>query len=420
MRAHARTEVVRAVLFVVLLVASGCDDRRPSGCESGCPAGSVCDPSSGTCVPADGGVVPRDGGIDAGPAVDAGSEVDGGGCGEGLEPCDAGCCAVATGVVFTGRASAPSLAIDSAGRPHVAFLVDSYSLTYARLDGGWDVTNIDDPTYDGVVQAASIALDGSDGVLIAYEANYSLRAARPGSPSWSHEIVFSSAQGFGPGLGPQALVFDSSGVPHIASGQEYYQSTTYGSRIMHFAGEGSTWQREDVESYGDNRIPFPTVAIAGDDTLHTTWVSYYDGVLRYASTASGAWVAEPAFPEGSCCGDAFIALAPDGTPRVAFEGPDGLSLATRDATGTWTVRALTDSLGGGRDATVIGSVAVDSSGTLHYTYGRGGQLVYAVEDASPATATVIGEGVSNHMMVLHDDAPHLVYATETGLYYVTP
>ncbi|MBZ0118663.1 MAG: hypothetical protein K8H88_16790, partial [Sandaracinaceae bacterium] len=294
--------LVLAILLACPFVAA-CGDSRGDTCPGGCPAGERCDPVTRTCHPFDAGQpLPDAGGCGPDTRLCDGvcapcptpihvrsftcnaAECVAESCEDGYEVCSSGCCPIDTSVIALGaNMRAPSLALDSTGAPHVSFLIDAYGLSYAHLGAsGWDVASI---TNGSNAYGTAIAVGPDDRPLVAYSANYALGLARYGEP-WSHEEVFASSQGYGPSLYQQALALDTSGNPQIAAGQEWAGSTTYGARVMHFAWDGSAWQRRDLVEYVDNRISMPALAIAGG-VLHVTWVSYFDDLVRYATTAGG-------------------------------------------------------------------------------------------------------------------------------------
>jgi hypothetical protein len=335
-------------------------------------------------------------------------------CEDGFAVCEAGCCELdVRDVTLATGARLPSIAIDSTGRAHVAFLVNHYDLTYARLDAsGWGVEPIG--VADENEYTAAIALDSNDRPAVAFQANYAIKLARFDGSAWENETIFASAQGYGPTVAQQGLVFDSSDTPHVAAGQEYYQSTTYGARVMHFRWDGAAWQRSDLVEYGDNRISQPSIAISDDDVLHVSWLSYYDDLLHHARNATGTWMTEQASASGNCCDSSFVALASDGTPRVAYEGAARALSVAENVSGTWSARPLTDDMGAMLGT--VGSLAVDSTGALHWAYTNlAGQLVYV----EAGVATIAAEMATEFMMVLDaEDRAHIVYTTGEGLYYV--
>ncbi|MFB3888040.1 MAG: 6-bladed beta-propeller [Candidatus Bathyarchaeia archaeon] len=112
-----------------------------------------------------------------------------------------------------------SLALDSAGRPHISYYDNStFDLKYARWNGSaWAVETVDS---DGDVgRYSSIALDSAGNPRIAYNnvSNGDLKYAKdinpnPNITSWVTEVVDNAGNlGYGP-----SLALDSAGNPRIA------------------------------------------------------------------------------------------------------------------------------------------------------------------------------------------------------------
>jgi hypothetical protein len=82
-----------------------------------------------------------------------------------------------TQTIDAGRGYSHAIALDSRDRPHIAYTtgtvgpVPPYYLYYAEMNGPWVLTTVD--ASDGVAGPLSIAIDGCDGVHIAYTRNYS-------------------------------------------------------------------------------------------------------------------------------------------------------------------------------------------------------------------------------------------------------
>jgi len=225
-------------------------------------------------------------------------------CAQDFEACAAGCCPVDIGLVLTNSgAAAPSIAVDSKQSPHVSFLADHYTLTYAHRDsGGWKISNVG---ADGNAYSTSITVAAGDRPIVAYSGNYSVRVARFDGTAWQHEIPYRSSRGYGPAISGQALALDSAGRPHIVASQVYNESGTYNSYLLHIFWDGAAWNYEHVQDVLNNRYSVPSLAIDGKDVLHVSWVSYYDGAVNYATNADGRWRSAVAVKDGSCCDTPF-------------------------------------------------------------------------------------------------------------------
>jgi hypothetical protein len=145
-----------------------------------------------------------------------------------------------------GRGS--SLALDSAGRPHIAYFDETNAtLKYARFDGsGWVVTTIDDVEYIAFNFRTAIAIDSQDRVHIAYSAYH-------------------------------------------------YEAPDWFGRLKHARNDGGTWQIEIVDEAAPTRdFRIPAIALDADDVLHVSYLLYfnvetYAAQLRYARPEGSSW-----------------------------------------------------------------------------------------------------------------------------------
>jgi hypothetical protein len=110
-----------------------------------------------------------------------------------------------------------SLALDSGGKPNIAYFVENtnyYDLRYAKFDGiSWSIQEVD--TAGDVGRYVSLALDASDRPHISYldQTNGALKYAYYDGSLWHTEIV--DARGDRTGVST-SLALDSTGNPCIA------------------------------------------------------------------------------------------------------------------------------------------------------------------------------------------------------------
>jgi hypothetical protein len=116
----------------------------------------------------------------------------------------------ATQVVEAGNSAGyeGSLALDTQGRPHIAYKSGSW-LRYASLtDGSWQLQTASSVTGSGPSAQTSLRLDTRDNPYIAYEDNQAVMLARRLDVSWEVERV---ADGSG-----AVLALDPSDRPHLS------------------------------------------------------------------------------------------------------------------------------------------------------------------------------------------------------------
>ena len=168
-----------------------------------------------------------------------------------------------------------SMALDTAGYPHIAYMVSlpqfGRGLRHAWLGlAGWDTEVVVDSESPGYV---SIAIDGNDYVHVSYidMDSLELKYARWNGFSWNIKVIDSD----GNIVGGSTIALDSNGNPHIG----YMDATNVDLKYAWW--DGGKWNIEVVDFEGDVGV-LPSMAIDSTDRPH---ISYYDlsnGDLKYA------------------------------------------------------------------------------------------------------------------------------------------
>ncbi len=184
-----------------------------------------------------------------------------------------------------------SLAMDSADHPHVAYTKTGTNVTllkYAYYDGStWHKETVDGLGDEDVGRFVSLALDADDHPHISYQdvTNYNLRYAYHDGSAWHIEVVDSGTDtGYF-----TSIALDSAGHPHIA----YYDQGDH--KVRYASYDGSTWQVETVESF----LWAQYISLALDSSDHPH-IGYYgeiclfdcEEVLRHAYYDGTAWQRE--------------------------------------------------------------------------------------------------------------------------------
>jgi hypothetical protein len=172
-----------------------------------------------------------------------------------------------------------SLAIDSQGRPHIAYYDSNFlMLRYAVKTGTtWTPTAIDsgDAGYN-----PSLALDASDLPRIAYydKGNENLKYAYYDGTNWGKETVDGGSPAYETVGKYSSLAIDSAGRPHIA----YYD---YSMGTLKYARwDGSQWAIETIID-PDGSYDYGVGCSLHLDALDVPHIAYYDsanGDLKYA------------------------------------------------------------------------------------------------------------------------------------------
>jgi hypothetical protein len=295
-----------------------------------------------------------------------------------------------------------NLALDAAGRPHVAYGGDH--LYYAWFDGAfWQQVVVDASPGAGRYAAFSPDATGAPHFLYYDAVRNAVRYATSEGAGWRTETVqagvtLDAALGF---------ALDASGAAHAA-----YRDATTGT-VTYARRAAGGWVHESVESVAGGAVDFALV----ESTPHLV---YGTGALRHAQRDAGGWTTQTVDPAGVMLARS-LAVDSGGSPQVAYTGTNGggraelrLARLTRTSwlvqvvdtllpyevgfepslrldkqdyahisygaynglkyarwTGSEWFRQVADAAGG-RDT----SLALDAAGTLHITYRRGLELVY--------------------------------------------
>jgi hypothetical protein len=301
-----------------------------------------------------------------------------------------------------------SIALDSAGHPHVAYGGDN--LYYAWHDGtGWQGEVADPSSLVGAW--AAIALDGDDHPHISYY-NYDtgdLKYAHWDGSTWISETVDYD------GGWNSYIAIDSHDRPHIA----YRDAQGFSGTALKYAHwDGSAWQIDTIEDLISTiNSRDTTLGLDGDDQPHISYsVSGSGGdpdYLYHAYLDGGHWLTETvATAEG--IGDNALALNSAGDPRIIYCAIDDnarrLGYAWWDG-GQWRNDTLTTS-----DNIIAAlSLALDGSDVPHASYylNADTSMHYAHWDGAWQFETVESglslEGEISSLALDGAGRPHLLY-----------
>jgi hypothetical protein len=277
-----------------------------------------------------------------------------------------------------------SIAIDSLYNVHISYYDDADDdLKYAtNASGSWVTTTL---AFGGTVgKYTSIAIDSSDKVHISYyqNTNGDLNYITNASGSWVAELV----DGFGIWAGSySSIAIDSSDNVHIS----YYDGTNglkYATNSGVNSGEGncivydtSNFDCTTVDSNTDVG-KYTSIAIDSSDKAH---ISYYDddgGALKYATNATGSWVAETVDGSGDVGLHTSIAIDSSDSIHISYyHFTQGRLKYATGTSGSWAT-ATVDSSG---DVGLYTSIAIDSSDYEHISYydWDNGDLRYAINSS---------------------------------------
>jgi hypothetical protein len=319
----------------------------------------------------------------------------------------------------TGDTYDPSIALDSAGTPHVAYY--NYTLqqfVYATPVSGsvWTTETVGPTGGPNWHWWSTLAIDASNIPHVAYhKSGCNVMYATKATTTWSTSTLEGSAATF-------SLALDPAGKVHLA------YSVTGGAPPA--AG--------DLKLVTDASGPFPTtgakigdghyasLAVDEQGHRHLAWYETPKQKLRYATDASGSWNSD--YPDQNTGVGEFPSLVrrADGSILIAYyDRQNGdLKLATQ-AGGSWSVEVVESSNDVGR----YPSLAISPDGTLnisHYdatahdlrhTRGMPGswtpQIVDSSGDVGRFPSLAIAADRKAHLVYFDDTNHAFKYATNT-------
>ncbi len=298
----------------------------------------------------------------------------------------------ATEEVALGVAPRHSLAVDGSDKVHISYSAyregSALDLKYAtNTSGAWVLETVDvSPEYPAI----DVVVDGLGHVHIIYSSPDGIKHASDATGSWVIDTV-------GVGGGTPSMVMDASDNLHIVCES---------SGIKYATNLSGTWSEQSLAE-GDH----PSIAVGGTGNIH---ISYHDsGSLNHAANDSGVWVTA-ALPSPTDLGKkTSIALDSSGKLHISYldHTTDTLKYAT-NASGTW----VAESVGPARIFNT--SIAWDASDSVHIAYRDHDGLGYAIKASGvwmTETADADG-GVGNAIAV---DKSGKIHIASSGVKYVT-
>jgi hypothetical protein len=313
-----------------------------------------------------------------------------------------------------------SLALDSAGRPHLAYYDAAHGgLWYAQdLGAAWRFEPID-PAANNF---ASLSLGPGDTPHVAYclygcagLACYcqQVRYAQRDGPVWVTETLR-----FGL-MGEPALDVDAAGRPHLA--YAVWSGDTRQSRLLYSFHDGTGWISETVAE----GVDAPSLALDAAGQPHVGYLDLWKDEVRYAVRGIAGWCAEVVDREVNGAAAATrLALDAAGRPHLSYiedegEGKTLAKYAFYDGA-SWRV----ETVGGPGQFSRGGALAVDAMGRPHIVYRltEGNALAYAYRAGSQWQVEVVDSerSVRHEQPALVLDAagrPHVGYMAGYSLKY---
>ena len=287
----------------------------------------------------------------------------------------------------------PALALNRAGRPCIVYCEyttgECRNLKYAWHDGAnWHIESIPSVGCVDLRYIPSLCLDDADRPHIAYytENPTALNHAWYDGSDWHVEQVAEATDG---GVwGWPSLALDSSNRPHIA----YRNADTGELEYVQF--DGTSWRRTRVDR---SAYPGQYPSMALDDADHPHIVYYNgppsyiagDGDLMYASYDGDNWSIEVVRSIGDVGRYPSLALDDEGRPNVSYrtsEEPRLVNFAWYDGV-SWTTTTVED--GRTNLGLVWAPLSLGPDSEPHVAYWKDGALVHATMRRTPSGSSAV-------------------------------
>jgi len=211
---------------------------------------------------------------------------------------------------------------------------------------------------------ADVALDATGTVHLGYLRPEGVVHAWGSAGAWSTEVVDSL------GTCDASLAIDATDALHFA-----YRAGSSPPELRYASRASGAWLAERVDAAGlgcSSGAALLTLEVEGDGTPHLVYSDPDPGRgLRQATKRAGVWTLETI--DAGPVVDSSLALEADGTPQVVFVDAQGvLRHARRQATGAWTSQRIDPEA-----FIATPSLALDAAGNAHVSYfeaSYGGEL----------------------------------------------
>ncbi len=239
-----------------------------------------------------------------------------------------------------GMGAKPSIAVDTAGTPYIAFMSEDRPgfVKSAVLTGdAWELSTVTSGYLYGPLDI-DLAPDGTPQIVWHNHDNEDGSYARLENGQWMNtDIPSSGHDGW-----DINIAIDASGSPHVLSVDPAQFGSQNGLEYATFDGQAWT-----VETVGTGPLPYEfgnSIAIDSQDQPHIVWFDAQDQDLKYALRDSSGWTISTVDSEGDVGRYPSLALDQEGKPVVSYfqklnESSGVIKLARWDGS-QWNVQPI--------------------------------------------------------------------------------
>ncbi len=259
----------------------------------------------------------------------------------------------------------PSLALNSAGYPCIAYHREGTGVKYAEWNGSqWLIDCAFSSTYTNVAWV-SLALDTADAPHISFPRGPLYYVTRDDSLEWQIEQLEDLGT-----VSQSSMALDGEDSPHIAHGIDFGSSLAYAYRI------DSTWVIDILET-GNNTGWYTSIKLDADDNPHISYARRDPHLLMYASMdETDDWSFQVIDSLSEQCMNTSLALSGEGIPHISYNAENEVRYTYWTGSG-WHIETVdacdSGSFGWGT------SIGLDSADQPHIAYCSvdGNDLMYA-------------------------------------------
>jgi exo-beta-1,3-glucanase (GH17 family) len=303
-----------------------------------------------------------------------------------------------------------SLALDSAGRPHISYCdLTNSDLKYASWNG--TTWNIQPVVSAGYVLRTCLALDSNDNPHICYSVpypGYQLKYAVWNGTAWDIQTPDTSNN---VGYWAISMTIDSNDRPHIC----YFDRNSNALKYAYW--NGADWTNQVVEGFfADHSLSFSSIAIDSQDKPHISY--YYNSStlpyrnnLKYASWNGATWDIQIVDSSNSVGlgWDNSLALDSADRPRISYAGGGDFRYTEWNGT-AWNTQEVDPANGNSGTGS---SLALDSGDNPHITCCKGSNLVYYWRNGATWNLENIDSNAQDPSLRTADN-PHVSYYDNTN------
>ena len=303
------------------------------------------------------------------------------------------------------------LQLDSHGYPHIAYVGDS--VYYASNTGnGWQIESLDAGTgfvYGYNQPAPSLALDAADNPHIAYldQTSTRLNYAVRGQNGWITSTIVTAPPGYLRNTGI-SLALTHSGTPLVV-----YNSNNH---LQLARLNGKKWQVETVANDAYMTEMYVSLVLDSLDMPHISFfyfLNHFDYFLGYTVKTQSGWSSQTVDAGGQLGEWNSLALDKTGKPTITYRDATNSQVKVASWSGSqWNIRVLESNNPYWWSGST--STRIDTLGNTQFSFvGKLGATYGILSGTAVVTQTIEPNIFGTSLQLDSGNHPHLVYFSWT-------